>query len=90
MEISQKERFLTIIKFAPAVFLVTVSALIIAFLYFENKSKFETEKKDLEEKFVAENKPGLDLIIDITTPSGEVVPIFVDFGVEFFRPFYGL
>jgi hypothetical protein len=41
-------------------------------------------------KFVAENKPGLDLIIDITTPSGEVVPIFVDFGVEFFRPFYGL
>jgi hypothetical protein len=41
-------------------------------------------------KFVSENKPGLDLLIDITTPSGEIVPIFVDFGVEFFRPFYGL
>jgi hypothetical protein len=41
-------------------------------------------------KFIAENKPGLDLLIDITTPSGEIVPIFVDFGVEFFRPFYGL
>ena len=66
MEISQKERFLKIIKFAPAVFLVTVSALIIAFLYFENKSNFETEKKELEEKFVAENKQQIkDKIIEI-------------------------
>lgn len=41
-------------------------------------------------KFVSENKPGLDLFIDVTTPSGEIVPIYVDFGVEFFRPFYGI
>ena len=41
-------------------------------------------------KFVAENKPGLDLTVNITTPSGEVVPVTVDFGVEFFRPFYGV
>jgi hypothetical protein len=41
-------------------------------------------------KFVSENKPGLDLIVDVIAPSGEKVPVLVDFGVEFFRPFYGI
>lgn len=41
-------------------------------------------------KFVNENKPGIDLSIEVKTPSGEVVKSFIDFGVEFFRPFYGL
>jgi hypothetical protein len=48
--------------------------------------------KDSQEfkKFVSENKPGLELIIEIQAPSGEKVPVLVDFGVEFFRPFYGI
>lgn len=48
--------------------------------------------KDSQEfkKFVSENKPGLDLLVEVTAPSGEVVPVYVDFGVEFFRPFYGI
>ena len=41
-------------------------------------------------KFVNQNKPGLDLIVEVTAPSGEIVPVIVDFGVEFFRPFYGI
>lgn len=41
-------------------------------------------------KFVNENKPGLDLFVNATAPSGELVPVYVDFGVEFFRPFYGI
>ena len=41
-------------------------------------------------KFVSDNKPGLDLFIDIAAPSGEKVTVIIDFGVEFFRPFYGL
>jgi hypothetical protein len=41
-------------------------------------------------KFVSENKPGLDLIVEVIAPSGEKVPVLVDFGVEFFRPFYGI
>ena len=41
-------------------------------------------------KFVAENKPGLNLLFIINAPSGEKVPVLVDFGVEFFRPFFGL
>lgn len=41
-------------------------------------------------KFVDENKPGLDLIVETIAPSGEKVPVYVDFGVEFFRPFYGI
>jgi hypothetical protein len=41
-------------------------------------------------KFVNENKPGLDLLQEIVAPSGEVISIQVGFGVEFFRPFYGL
>jgi hypothetical protein len=41
-------------------------------------------------KFINENKPGLDLTQTVRTPSGEDIQIEVGFGVEFFRPFYGL
>lgn len=41
-------------------------------------------------KFIMENKPGLDLIQTTTAPSGEEVQFQIGFGVEFFRPFYGL
>lgn len=41
-------------------------------------------------KFVNENKPGLDLTQKTITPSGEEIEFTVGFGVEFFRPFYGL
>lgn len=40
--------------------------------------------------FVNQNKPGLELIKEITAPSGEKVFARIDFGVEFFRPFFGL
>lgn len=41
-------------------------------------------------KFVSENKPGLDLVKTIPAPSGENVQVRIGFGVEFFRPFYGI
>ena len=41
-------------------------------------------------KFVGENRPGLDLKITTIAPSGEKVEGFIDFGVEFFRAFYGV
>jgi hypothetical protein len=41
-------------------------------------------------KFIKENKPGVDLTQKITTPSGDTIQIIIGFGVEFFRPFYGL
>ena len=41
-------------------------------------------------KFVKENKPGLDLTQNITTPSGDIIQVEIGFGVEFFRPFYGI
>ena len=41
-------------------------------------------------RYITENKPGLDLTQTVTTPSGDSVQIEVGFGVEFFRPFYGL
>jgi hypothetical protein len=41
-------------------------------------------------KFVNENKPGLELTQKVKAPSGEEVEFEVGFGVEFFRPFYGL
>ena len=48
--------------------------------------------KDSQEfrKFVGENRPGLDLKITTIAPSGEKVEGFIDFGVEFFRAFYGV
>ncbi len=41
-------------------------------------------------KFVNDNKPGLDLTQKVITPSGEEIQVNIGFGVEFFRPFYGL
>ena len=41
-------------------------------------------------KFVSENKPGLNLTQEVIAPSGEKVIARIDFGVEFFRPFFGV
>jgi hypothetical protein len=41
-------------------------------------------------KYVNKNKPGLDLTQNVNTPSGDTIQIEVGFGVEFFRPFYGI
>jgi hypothetical protein len=41
-------------------------------------------------KFINENKPGLDLTQTAITPSGDTIQVEIGFGVEFFRPFYGL
>lgn len=41
-------------------------------------------------KFVKENKPGLDLTRTVTTPSGEEIQVNIGFGVDFFRPFFGI
>lgn len=41
-------------------------------------------------KFVNDNKPGIDLTKEIIAPSGEKTKITIGFGVEFFRPFYGV
>jgi hypothetical protein len=41
-------------------------------------------------KFIQDNKPGLDLTQEVTTPSGDSIQVNIGFGVEFFRPFYGL
>lgn len=41
-------------------------------------------------KYVTDTKPGVDLTQTTIAPSGEKVTFNIDFGVEFFRPFYGL
>ncbi len=41
-------------------------------------------------KYVLENKPGLDLTQEAITPSGDKIQVKIGFGVEFFRPFYGI
>jgi hypothetical protein len=41
-------------------------------------------------KYVRENRPSLDLKKQVTTPSGENIQVTIGFGVEFFRPFYGI
>ena len=48
--------------------------------------------KDSQEfrKFIKENKPGLDLTQKVMTPSGDEIQVLIGFGVEFFRPFYGI
>jgi hypothetical protein len=56
--------------------------------FIENKMPI-TDSQDFK-KFVAENKPGVDLTQTVTTPSKEDIQIEIGFGAEFFRPFYGL
>ena len=41
-------------------------------------------------KHINKIKPGVNLVHHADAPSGEKVTFRVDFGVEFFRPFYGL
>ena len=41
-------------------------------------------------KYAEQNKPGVELVRKITAPSGEEIQVEVGFGVEFFRPFYGI
>ena len=48
--------------------------------------------KDSQEfrKYASEKRPGIDLTIEVNAPSGEKVTGYIDFGAEFFRPFWGL
>lgn len=41
-------------------------------------------------KFLNENEPKLDLKRTIMTPSGDMTTVYAGFGVEFFRPFFGV
>ena len=41
-------------------------------------------------KFLKEVEPRLDLTKQVRTPSGELIDITVNFGVDFFRPFFGV
>lgn len=48
--------------------------------------------KDSQEfrKYIRDHKPGVDLTKEVKTPSGEIIQVQIGFGVEFFRPFYGI
>ena len=41
-------------------------------------------------KVVRDNTPELDLTVSVTTPSNDTQQLRINFGVEFFRPFYGI
>jgi hypothetical protein len=41
-------------------------------------------------KVVRDNTPELDLTVTVTTPSNDTQELRINFGVEFFRPFYGI
>jgi phage regulator Rha-like protein len=41
-------------------------------------------------KYVYTHKPGLELKQVATAPSGEKVEYYIGFGVDFFRPFFGI
>ena len=55
MKIEKEQQFLKIIKFTPSIFVIVISLCVILFLYFENKSTFNQEKKDIEQKYILKN-----------------------------------
>lgn len=56
MDTSKEKQFLKLIKFVPSIFVIFFSFFIILFLYFENKQTFNKEKKEIEEKYILQNK----------------------------------
>ena len=56
MKIEKEEQFLKIIKFAPPLFVTIISFFVIMFLFFENKKAFDEEKRNIEQKYILENK----------------------------------
>ena len=56
MKIEEEQQFLKIIKFTPSIFVILISFCVLLFLYFENKSTFNQEKKDIEQRYILENK----------------------------------
>ena len=56
MRVQKEKQFLKIIKFTPSIFVIIISLCVILFLYFENKSTFNQEKKDIEQKYMLKNK----------------------------------
>jgi len=58
------------------------------FSFINNKMPLK-ESQDFQ-KYINDKKPGLNLIFPIETPSKETINARVGFGVEFFRPFYGI
>jgi len=41
-------------------------------------------------KVIRENTPAIDLNIIVNSPSNTEIGVRIAFGVEFFRPFYGI
>ncbi|MFA6788410.1 MAG: cache domain-containing protein [Arcobacteraceae bacterium] len=51
-----EKQLIKIIKFTPSVFIILISLLLIAILFFENKKTFEKEKRAIEQEFIQKNK----------------------------------
>lgn len=47
------------------------------------------DSKDFK-RYILDNKPGLDLGVDVKSPSGDTIQVTIGFGIDFFRPFYGI
>lgn len=60
----------------------------------EEIAKFVEQMPIMDSKYIRsfmnKNEPRLDMTKVITAPSGEKLTVNVGFGVDFFRPFYGL
>jgi two-component system, NtrC family, sensor kinase len=56
MIFQSEKQLIKIIKFTPSVFIICISLLLIAILFFENRKTFEKEKLAIEQEFVQKNK----------------------------------
>ena len=54
------------------------------------RRKLQIRRWYVSRKTIRENAPELDLNVKVTTPSNEEIGARIAFGVEFFRPFYGI
>ena len=44
------------IKYAPSIFIISLSIIITLFLYYEKQKELDAEKKSIEEEFIKKNK----------------------------------
>lgn len=56
MIFQSEKQLLKIIKYAPSIFILLISAILISILFFENRKTFEKEKDAIEQEFIQSNK----------------------------------
>ncbi|WP_418186462.1 cache domain-containing protein [Aliarcobacter lanthieri] len=64
MDNLNEHRLLRLIKLAPTFLVLLISSIIISFIYFDSKKTYEKDKKEIETKFINDNKENIQTEVE--------------------------